>query len=252
MLAGIREIAVITTRKDQGSFSHLLGDGSKLGMNFSFLVQDEPRGLVDAFILGAEFIGVEACALILGDNFFHGSRVGRQLAKNIEISGAKVFAQLVEDPTQYGVVEFDNGGRIISIEEKPTSPRSRFAIPGIYFYDNSVVEVAKTIRPSARGELEISDLNNHYLRNDLLVVEELPRGTVWFDTGTFSNLNDAANYVRLVQERQGMKVACLEEIAFRNGWIDKEQLLAIAEKVPQKEYRNYLVRLSETLSGQQD
>ena len=244
MLAGIREIAIITTQGDQKSFKNLLGNGERLGIRIEYLIQEKPEGLAQAFLIGEEFLDNSYSALILGDNFFHGAGVGTQLRQLTEVSGAQVFAQKVSDPQNYGVVEFGEFGEVVSIQEKPKSPKSSFAIPGIYFYDPYVVEIAKTIKPSFRGELEISSINEEYMDRGQLKVSILPRGTVWMDTGTFSSLHDAASYVRAIQDRQGVKISCIEEIAFRNGWISVEKLKENASFYGQTEFANYLNQIA--------
>ena len=226
MLAGIREQLIITTPRDLDSFRALLGDGSGLGMSFSYAVQDSPRGLADSFLIGRKFVGISKVALALGDNVFHGSGLGAQLASLTNLSGAHIFAYKVSDPQNYGVVEFDPAGKAISIEEKPSVPKSNFAIPGLYFYDNEVLEIAVDVEPSSRGELEISTINNEYLTRGNLSVQVLQRGTAWLDTGTPENLLAAASYVKIIEERQGFKIACLEEIAWRNKWISDGELLS--------------------------
>lgn len=245
MSAGIVDVLVITTPHDIHSFQNLLGNGKKLGINISYSIQDKPNGLAEAFIIGEKFIGQDTCSLILGDNIFYGSGLGSQLEKNHDISGSLIYAYRVNDPERYGVVEFGKNGKAISIEEKPQIPKSNFAIPGLYFYDNSVVEIAKTIQPSSRGELEISSINMHYLQNNKLSVEVLPRGTAWLDTGTFNSLHDAGAYVRALEERQGLKIACLEEIAYRKGFISRLDLINLAEEYGSNEYSRYLKIVSE-------
>ena len=224
MLAGIREILIITTPDDQSSFKRLLGDGSELGMSFTYVTQPKPEGLAQAFILGEEFLGDKKSALVLGDNIFHGHGLGTQLRKYEGITGAGIFAYKVNDPEHYGVVEFNREGRVISLEEKPQQPKSSYAVPGLYFYDERVVEIAKSIKPSARGELEITAVNQAYLDLGELQTHILERGTAWFDTGTIESLHQASNYVKAIQDRQGMMISCLEEIAWRNGWISDSQL----------------------------
>lgn len=243
MLAGIREIGLITTLRDQKSFKSLLGNGENIGISLTYLVQEKPEGLAQSFLIGEDFISGSHSVLILGDNFFHGAGVGAQLRESTEISGAKIFAQKVADPENYGVVEFNEKGDVVSIEEKPKKPKSSFAIPGIYFYDPSVVEIAKKIEPSARGELEISSINEEYMKNGQLKVSVLPRGTVWMDTGSFTALHDASSYVRVVQERLGVKISCIEEIAFRNQWISKEKMIENAKTYGNTEYGNYLSQI---------
>ena len=230
MLAGIREQLIITTPRDLDSFKALLGDGSNLGMSFTYATQNSPRGLADAFIIGRDFVGNSNVALALGDNVFHGSGLGTQLTSLTDLSGAHIFAYKVSDPENYGVVEFDKAGKAVSVEEKPLSPKSNFAIPGLYFYDNKVLDIAKAVEPSARGELEITSINNEYLSHGELFVQVLPRGTAWLDTGTPENLLAASSYVKIIEDRQGYKVACLEEIAWRKGWISEKELLSGAAK----------------------
>jgi glucose-1-phosphate thymidylyltransferase len=243
MNAGLREILIITTPEDQPAFIRLLGDGAELGVRFSYVVQERPEGLAQAFLLGEEFLGGAAAALVLGDNIFHGPGLGRQLRALHGIEGGHVFAYRVANPSEYGVVEFDATGRAVSLEEKPSRPRSNYAVPGLYFYGPDIVEVARSIRPSARGELEITAVNQHYLAQERLTVSVLPRGTAWLDTGTFRSLHDAAEYVRVMEDRQGVKLACLEEIAWRNGWIDDDQLLALAEPLRKSGYGVYMAGL---------
>jgi glucose-1-phosphate thymidylyltransferase len=228
MSAGIREILIITTSKDHPNFLELLGSGEKIGIKLEFAIQDYPGGIAEAFILGKEFIKDSSCALVLGDNIFHGSGLGRQLMNNHSINGAKIFAYQVANPQAYGVIEFGSDGSAISIEEKPNAPKSNFAIPGLYFFDKKVGAIAEGVRPSARGEKEIVDILRHYLSANLLSVEILPRGTAWLDTGTFSSLSDASNFVRILEERQGQRIACLEEIAWRQSWISTNQLWEIS------------------------
>ena len=230
MLAGIREILIITTPHDQQSFRELLGSGSEIGVQFQYEVQEKPEGLAQAFVLAEDFIGNGKVALILGDNIFHGAGLGSQLKNLTDVNGCHVFAQQVHDPERYGVITFNDLGKPISIEEKPLNPKSKYAVPGLYFYDNSVVERAKTIEKSARGEYEISSLNKTYLENGNLEASILPRGTVWLDTGTVNSLSDASLYVKVIEERQGLKIACLEEIAWRNNWISDLDLINIANK----------------------
>jgi glucose-1-phosphate thymidylyltransferase len=245
MSAGITDILIITTPHDQTQFKNLLGSGDKLGIRLTYELQTKPNGLADAFKIGEKFIGSDSCALILGDNIFYGSGLGNQLEKNKNITGALIYAYRVSDPERYGVIEFDNRGKAISIEEKPTMPKSNFAIPGLYFYDNSVIEIAKSIKPSPRGEIEISEVNLVYLKNQKLIAEILPRGTAWLDTGTFNSLHDAGAYVRALEERQGMKIACLEEIAFRKGYINLIQLKKLGDEYNGNEYYKYLKSISE-------
>jgi len=226
MLAGIREQLIITTPRDQSAFKALLGDGTRFGMSFVFATQDSPRGLADAFLIGRKFVGDSKVALALGDNVFHGSGLGFQLKNLTDITGATIFAYKVSDPHNYGVVEFDAKGTVISLEEKPLEPKSNFAVPGLYFYDNTVLDISENITPSQRGELEITSINQEYLLREQLSVQIMPRGTAWLDTGTPENLLDAATYVKIIEERQGFKIACLEEIAWRNKWISDSDLLA--------------------------
>ena len=243
MSAGIREILLITTSKDITHFESLLGDGRKLGIKLEFEIQDHPGGIAEAFTIGKEFIEGGNCALILGDNIFHGSGLGRQLISNSSIKGSKIFAYQVSNANQYGVVEFDANGTAISIEEKPTVPKSNFAVPGLYFFDSRVSAIAEKVKPGRRGEREITDVLQVYLDEGLLSVEILPRGTAWLDTGTFSALNDAANFVRILEDRQGQKIACLEEIAWRQSWISTKELkeIAMAENVINRNYLTSLV-----------
>lgn len=248
MLAGIREILIISTPRDLPVFQELLGDGSQLGMEFSYAVQEAPRGLADAFIIGEKFIGDDRVALVLGDNIFYGqsfSRVLRQAAEREK--GATIFGYFVRDPREYGVVEFDENGKALSIEEKPEHPKSNYAVPGLYFYDNDVVEIARNVKPSARGEIEITSINNEYLRRGTLMVETLGRGFAWLDTGNHDALLDAADFVAAVQKRQGMYISCIEEIAFRRGFIDKQQLLKLAEPLMKTNYGKYLVEVANGL-----
>ncbi len=243
MLAGIQDILIITTPQDQEQFQRLLGDGSQFGVNFSYKVQPSPDGLAQAFVLGEEHIGQEGAALVLGDNIFYGPGLGNQLRKYTDLEGAAVFGYRVADPTAYGVVEFDENFKAISIEEKPEEPKSDYAIPGLYFYDNQVVEYAKSIKPSPRGELEITDLNRIYLEEGKLQVEILPRGTAWLDTGTFDSLADASNFIRTVQARQGMSIGSPEEIAWRMGWIDDSRLEELATPLLKSGYGQNLLNL---------
>ncbi|ADG80053.1 Glucose-1-phosphate thymidylyltransferase OS=Tsukamurella paurometabola (strain ATCC 8368 / DSM/ CCUG 35730 / CIP 100753 / JCM 10117 / KCTC 9821 / NBRC 16120 / NCIMB 702349 / NCTC 13040) OX=521096 GN=Tpau_3472 PE=3 SV=1 [Tsukamurella paurometabola] len=243
MLAGIREILVVTTPGDAEQFRRLLADGSQFGIDIRYAVQERPEGLAQAFTLGADFIGDENVALILGDNIFHGPGLGAQLRRFAVVDGATVFAYRVADPSAYGVVEFDGAGRAIGLEGKPSRPRSKYAVPGLYFYDSSVVDVARSLRPSARGEYEITDVNRHYLARGALAVEVLPRGTAWLDTGTFDALADATSFVRAVEQRQGTKVGAPEEVAWRNGYIDDEQLSALADGLSKSGYGDYLREL---------
>jgi glucose-1-phosphate thymidylyltransferase len=251
MLAGIREVLIISTPRDLPVFEELLGDGSQLGMDIQYAIQEAPNGLAEAFIIGADFIGKDAVALVLGDNIFYGqsfSKVLQTAAHRTETEpGATIFGYYVRDPREYGVVEFDENGVAISIEEKPAQPKSNYAVPGLYFYDNSVVEIAKTIKPSARGELEITAVNNEYLNRGNLHVETLGRGFAWLDTGNHDMLLAAAEFVSTFQKRQGMYVSCIEEIAFKRGFINKEQLLKLAEPLMKTEYGKYLVDVSNGL-----
>lgn len=228
MAAGIRKILIITTPEDQDSYKRLLGSGDEIGVEFHFKVQDKPRGLAEAFLIGEKFLAGKKCALILGDNIFHGSGLGRQLMDYTDVVGAHIFAYRVADPSQYGVVEFSESGQVLSIEEKPENPKSKFAIPGLYFYDENVVEFARKVKPSARGELEITSVNNAYLEIKSLRVSVLPRGTAWLDTGTVQALHDASSYIKILEDRQGTKVSCLEEVAWRQGWISSDQLNSLA------------------------
>jgi glucose-1-phosphate thymidylyltransferase len=240
MSAGIREVLVITTPHDAAAFQEVLGDGSQWGIEISFAQQARPDGLAQAFIIGEKFIGDGSCALVLGDNVFHGPGLGAELQSRTNPLGGTIFAYRVSNPSEYGVVEFDENGRAISIEEKPVTPKSSYAVPGLYFYDNQVVDIAKNVKPSARGELEITSVNSEYLRRKELVVSVLPEGTAWLDSGTFSSLHDASSYVRIVEERQGIKVGCPEEIAWRNGWINDQQLLTSADELAKSGYGTYL------------
>lgn len=243
MLAGIQDILIITTPQDQAQFQRLLGDGSQFGVNFSYVVQPSPDGLAQAFLLGEEHIGQESVSLVLGDNIFYGPGLGNQLRKYSNVDGAAVFGYRVADPTAYGVVEFDENFKAISIEEKPHAPKSDYAIPGLYFYDNNVVEYAKNIKPSPRGELEITDLNRIYLEQGKLQVEVLPRGTAWLDTGTFDSLADASSFIRTVQARQGLSIGSPEEIGWRMGWISDEMLEEMAQPLVKSGYGQYLLNL---------
>jgi len=245
MMAGINEILVITTPEYNAQFRALLGDGSHLGIRIEYAEQPSPDGLAQAFIIGEEFIADQSAALVLGDNIFHGTGLGSSLRAHGDVEGALIFAYHVANPSAYGVVEFDESFRALSIEEKPVVPKSNYAVPGLYFYDNSVVEVAKSITPSARGELEISSVNEHYLRQGTLSVEVLDRGTAWLDTGTFESMMQASEYVRVIEDRQGFKIGCVEEIAWRAGWIDDGQLRALAEPLRKSGYGRYLDQLLE-------
>lgn len=245
MIAGISEILVITTPHDAPAFHRLLGDGSQLGVNLSYTVQKEPNGLAQAFVLGADFIGNESAALVLGDNIFYGPGMGTRLRRHTQPDGGVVFAYQVANPSDYGVVEFDADFKALSIEEKPAKPRSNWAVPGLYFYDNNVVSIARDLKPSARGEYEITDINRTYLEQGRLQVEPLPRGTAWLDTGTFDSLADATSFVRTIQARQGLSVGCPEEIAWRNGFIDDDGLRQRAEPLVKSGYGQYLLDLLE-------
>ncbi|MCU1411413.1 MAG: rfbA [Rhodoglobus sp.] len=245
MMAGISEILIITTPDDQPQFQRLLGDGSDLGISLSYAAQPSPDGLAQAFIIGEEFIGDEKVALVLGDNIFHGIDLGTNLRNSTDIDGALIFAYQVRNPRAYGVVEFDENLKAVSIEEKPEKPKSNFAVPGLYFYDNSVIEIAKSISPSARGELEISTVNEHYLDRGALQVNVLDRGTAWLDTGTFESMIQATEFVRVIEDRQGFKIGCLEEIAWRAGWITDAQLAALAAPLTKSGYGTYLTGLLE-------
>ncbi|MER8183947.1 glucose-1-phosphate thymidylyltransferase RfbA [Kitasatospora sp. NPDC094015] len=243
VMAGIREILIITTPQDQEQFTRLLGDGSQFGLKLEYAVQERPEGIAQAFVLGADFIGDEPVALILGDNIFHGSGLGTRLAQHTEPVGGRVFAYPVADPTAYGVVEFAEDGRVLSIEEKPTTPKSRYAVPGLYFYDNQVVKIAAGLKPSARGELEITAVNEAYLQAEQLHVTILDRGTAWLDTGTFVSMVQASEFVRVIEERQGFKIGCLEETAWRAGLISSDQLRELAEPLCKSGYGEYLLAL---------
>jgi glucose-1-phosphate thymidylyltransferase len=241
--AGIREILIISTSKDLQNFKSLLGEGSEYGCKFEYAVQEEPKGLAEAFIIGERFIGKDSVALILGDNIFYGSGLDMTLQNNINPNGGVIFAYHVQDPKRYGVVEFDANNKAISIEEKPEKPKSNFAVPGIYFYDNTVVEIAKTIKPSKRGELEITDVNKSYLNQGKLNVQILDKGTAWLDTGTFSSLMQASQFVQVIEERQGQKIGCIEEVAYKMGYINKTQLLKLAQPLLKSGYGEYLQQL---------
>jgi len=248
MLAGIRDILIITTSHDQDSYKRLLGDGKKYGVRFEYATQERPEGLAQAFIIGENFIGEAKCALILGDNVFHGTNLGTQLSKINNVNGAQIFAYQVKDPERYGVVEFDSAHSVISIEEKPRTPKSAYAVPGLYFYDEEVVQIAKSITPSERGELEITDVNQEYLRRGKLQATILDRGTAWLDTGTFETLIAASVYIQVLEERQGQKISCLEEVAWRNSWISDSDILSLSNEYgpsPFGEYLSSLVRPNE-------
>ena len=243
MLAGIREILIISTPHDLPMFERLLGDGSRLGCSFHYAVQEVPNGLAQAFVIGKEFIGNDKAALVLGDNIFYGSAMGRMLKQHTDPDGGVIFAYHVSDPERYGVVEFDNEMKAISIEEKPTTPKSNYAVPGLYFYDNQVVQIAADLKPSARGEYEITDVNKEYLKQAKLKVGVLDRGTAWLDTGTFNSLMQASQFVQIIEERQGLKIGCIEEIAWQEGFINSEQLEKIASPLLKSGYGQYLLDL---------
>lgn len=251
MLAGIREVLIISTPRDLPVFKDLFGSGEQLGMQFSYAVQEQPRGLADAFIIGADSIGDDSVALVLGDNIFYGqsfSRVLRNVSERVQKEkGATIFGYYVRDPREYGVVEFDENGKALSIEEKPDQPKSNYAVPGLYFYDNDVVEIAANVKPSARGEIEITSINNEYLSRGTLQVETLGRGFAWLDTGNHDSLLDAADFVAAFQKRQGLYISCIEEIAYKRGFIDKEQLLALAQPLMKTNYGKYLVEVANGL-----
>ena len=244
MLAGIREIMIITTQEDQPSFQRLLGDGSRFGVKFTYAVQPKPEGLAQAFLIGKEFIGKDRVALVLGDNIFYGANLSN-LVKNAarRESGATVFGYYVRDPERFGVVEFDQTGKAVSIEEKPANPRSNYAVTGLYFYDNDVVKIAENVKPSARGELEITSVNNEYLKRGDLHVEKLGRGYAWLDTGTHESMLDAANFIHTIETRQGLQVACLQEIAYHNGWLNAGEIIAGIDDMRKTEYGQYLLRI---------
>jgi glucose-1-phosphate thymidylyltransferase len=248
MMAGIREILIISTPQDLPLFKKLLGDGKQLGCAFSYAEQPKPEGLAQAFIIGEKFIGTDSVALILGDNIFYGSGLSKVLESSVDPDGGVVFAYHVNDPERYGVVEFDSNMKAISIEEKPKSPKSNYAVPGLYFYDNGVVAISKALKPSPRGELEITDVNNAYLRKGKLKVAAMDRGTAWLDTGTFDSLMQAANFVHVIEQRQGLKIGCIEEVAYRMGFIDQHQLLTLAKPLEKSGYGQYLKNLPEYYS----
>jgi len=245
MLAGIQEILIISTPQDKPHFEELLGDGVELGCKFTYAIQEVPNGLAQAFIIGEDFIGNEKVALILGDNIFYGSGLGTALKANTDPDGGTIFAYHVADPERYGVVEFDENNKVISLEEKPEQPKSNYAIPGLYFYDNQVIEIAKNLKPSARGEYEITDVNKEYLKRDCLKVVAIKRGTAWLDAGTFESLMESSQYVRVIQERQGMKIGCIEAVAYSRGYIDKDQVRKLAEPLLKSGYGEYLMGLIE-------
>lgn len=244
MSAGIRDILIISTPQDLPRFEQLLGSGEQIGCNFTYKVQEKPRGLADAFIVGADFIGSDSVAMVLGDNIFYGSDMELKLQAAVNPDGGVIFGYPVSDPERYGVVEFDSHNNVKSIEEKPANPKSNYAIPGLYFFDNDVVEIARNVKPSDRGEIEITEIHNAYLRAGKLSVVLLDRGTAWLDTGTFASMNQAAQYVQVIEERQGLKIGCIEEIAYQQGFIDKDQLLKIAEPLRKSGYGNYLLRIA--------
>lgn len=241
LISGIREVLIISTPEDMPGFQRLLGDGSQLGCHFTYAEQPEPNGLAQAFVIGEDFIGNDKVALILGDNIFYGQSFGRLLRENTEIEGALVYAYHVSDPERYGVVEFDASNKVLSIEEKPTAPRSNYAVPGLYYYDNDVIAIAKSLEPSARGEYEITDVNRVYLTQGRLQVAKMKRGTAWLDTGTFPSLMQAGQYVQVIEERQGLKIGCIEEVAWRMGYIDDGQLRELAEPLRKSGYGEYLI-----------
>jgi glucose-1-phosphate thymidylyltransferase len=243
MQAGISEILIITTPEDNAGFVRLLGDGKELGCRFKYAIQEVPNGLAQAFVIGADFVGNDKAALILGDNIFYGTGFGELISSFNDVDGAAIFAYKVADPERYGVVEFDDTFKAISIEEKPVQPKSNYAVPGLYFYDNSVVEIAKNIKPSPRGEFEITDVNKHYLEQGNLHVGVMDRGTAWLDTGTFDSLSDATEFVRVIEKRQDTKIGCIEEVAYQQGFINKQQLSQIAQKYVKSGYGQYLLKL---------
>lgn len=243
MMARIREILIISSPEHISFFQNLLGDGSALGCSFSYLVQPEPKGLAQAFVLGADFVGKDSASLVLGDNIFYGSKFEQQIEECTGVEGGLIFAYHVSDPERYGVVEFDSNNKAVSIEEKPKHPKSNYAVPGLYFYDNSVIDIAKNLQPSPRGEYEITDVNAEYLKQGKLSVAILDRGTAWLDTGTFDSLMQASQFVQVIETRQGLKVGCIEEIAYRKGFIDSEQLLRLAQPLLKSGYGNYLIDL---------
>jgi len=240
LMAGIRDILIITTPQDLGQFKNLLGNGSAWGISLSYAVQPSPDGLAQAFIIGADFIGQDAVALVLGDNIFYGAGLGASLSRHSDLIGGHIFAHHVSEPSAYGVVEFDEDGTVLSIEEKPTEPKSGYAVPGLYFYDNNVIEIARNLQPSSRGELEITGINEHYLARGELSVTVLPRGTAWFDTGTFQGLLEASQFVNVVEARQGHKIGCVEEIAWRNGWLTDAEFSDLADPLVKSGYGVYM------------
>ena len=246
MMAGINEVLIITTPEDNAQFKRLLGDGSQVGCRFEYAVQEVPNGLAQAFVIGADFIGSEKVALVLGDNIFHGTGLDKQLKTLNEVEGGYVFAYEVSDPERYGVVEFDAAMKAVSIEEKPANPKSNYAVPGLYFYDNDVVTIARNLQPSPRGEYEITDVNKAYLQKGKLKVAVLDKGTAWLDTGTFDSLSDASEFVRVIEKRQGTKIGCIEEVAYRNGFITPDQLLNLATELTKSGYGQYLKKIAQT------
>jgi glucose-1-phosphate thymidylyltransferase len=245
MMAGIKEVLIITTPEDNPQFKRLLGDGSQVGCNFQYAIQEVPNGLAQAFVIGADFIGNDKVALVLGDNIFYGTGLDKQLQSLTNVEGGYVFAYQVSDPERYGVVEFDADMNAVSIEEKPKQPKSNFAVPGLYFYDNEVVKIAKELKPSHRGEYEITDVNKTYLQKGRLKVAVLDKGTAWLDTGTFDSLNDASEFVRVIEKRQGTNIGCIEEIAYRNGFISKDKMLQLADELKKSGYGEYLLKVVE-------
>jgi glucose-1-phosphate thymidylyltransferase len=243
MMAGIREILIITTPEDNAAFKRLLGDGSQVGCRFEYAIQETPNGLAQAFVIGAPFVGKDKVALILGDNIFYGAGLGESLRSLTNVEGGYVFAYEVSDPERYGVVEFDKSMKVVSIEEKPANPKSNYAVPGLYFYDNEVVSIAKNLKPSSRGEYEITDVNREYLRNGKLKVAIMSRGTAWLDTGTFESLSDASEFIRVIEKRQATKIGCIEEIAYRNGFIDAAKIKELSAQLSKSGYGAYLEKL---------
>ncbi len=248
MAAQVRDLLIVTTPSDQSLFQKLLGDGSDIGVNFQYAIQQNPSGIPEAFVIGESFLAGDAASLILGDNIFFGYGLGRQLAKHANLTGAHIFGYTVADPQRYGVATMDSGGKITSLEEKPGNPKSNIAVTGLYFYDDQIVEICKSLKPSSRGETEITDVNKHYLDMNLLNISILPRGTAWLDTGTFESLHDASTFVRVLEERQNTKIACLEEISWRNGWISDEQLFDLAVKCVNPNLGSYLKLILEKKS----